>query len=303
MEPEWSDFKVLLALAGAGSVAGAARTLQVDNSTVSRRLAALEAALGTTLLIRGGREFSWTTAGRHALEAAEAMDRAVLQAAQAARSAKEDMKGRVRVAVSPAFVPLLMRLMVPALAEAHPDLEVELLGHYQRLDLARGEADLAVRMAQPVDPGLIGRLALKVGWFVYAAPAYLQARGRPATPEDLSRHRLVLYIEAMHNVPPLRWMEDYRGTGSTHTRVDNLEVAAQTAAAGGGLAVLPSLIGDLAPDLQRAFDTPVAVNDGWVVYHESVRGSARVRVVADALVDCFARHEALFSGLAGRSAT
>ncbi len=302
MDPDWSDFKVVLALAGAGSLAGAARTLQVDHSTVSRRLAALEAALGATLLIRGGREFSWTAEGRKVVEAAEAMDRLATQAAQAVRAAKADMKGRVRVSVSPAFVPVLMRLLLPGLRQACPDIEVELMGHYQRADLARGEADLAVRMAEPTEPGLVARRALVVGWFVYGSAAYLQAHGRPAAPADLARHRLVLYVEAMHSVPALRWMEDHRGEGSLQMRMDNLEVAAQAVAAGGGLAVLPCLLGDAVPGLERALAAPVHRNDGWVVYHESVRHSARVRVVADALVDCFARHEALFSG-AGPGAT
>ena len=80
LTPEWSDFKVLLALARAGSVAGAARELQVDNSTISRRLAALEEALGAKLLIRGGREFSWTAEGRSADRRGEAMEAAATRA-------------------------------------------------------------------------------------------------------------------------------------------------------------------------------------------------------------------------------
>src|SRR5688572_27955092 len=97
---EWSDLRVLLALARAGSVAGAARELQVDNSTISRRLAALEDAVGAKLLIRGGREFTLTGEGRTMLQAAEAAEAATEAALLALRASKLDLKGSVCVSVA-----------------------------------------------------------------------------------------------------------------------------------------------------------------------------------------------------------
>lgn len=294
--PEWSDFRVVLALAHAGSVAGAARELQVDNSTISRRLAALEEALGAKLLIRGGREFSWTAEGRTVIGAAQAMEAAATQALRAVRTAKVTLDGTVRVSVSPAFVPVLLCGMLPALRGAHPSLRVELSGGFQRVDLARGDADIAVRMARPEEPDLVACHAFDCAWFAYAATSYLETRGRPASFDELAQHELVLYTEALHRVPPLRWMEAYRGTARESSRVDNLEVACQTISAGAGIAVLPCFMADPVPGLQRVFAERVAVNGGWVVYHEAARDAARVRVVADALVAFFRSHEAMFSG-------
>lgn len=302
MEPEWSDFRVLLALASAGSVAGAARELQVDNSTVSRRLAALEDALGAKLIIRGGRDFNWTAEGRTALAAAEAMDAAATQAVRSVRKAKAEVEGTVRVSISPGFVPILMRSMLPALRAAHPALRVELGGDFHRVDLAKGEADLAVRMARPGEPDLVGRQAFDCGWYVYASEAYLAASGRPESHAALAQHRLILYAEAMHGVAPLRWMEQHRGSARQVTRVDNLEIACQTIAADGGIAVLPCFIAEAVPNLARVFDDPVGVNTGWIVYHETVRDAARVRVVVDALLAFFANNAPMFSGVeTGRS--
>ena len=122
MTPEWSDFKILLALSRAGSVVGAARELQVDNSTVSRRLAALEEAVGAKLIIRGGREFSWTAEGRTLLDAAEAMEASTAAALRVVRASKVEVEGCVRISVAPAFVQVLMRMMIPALRRAHPSL-------------------------------------------------------------------------------------------------------------------------------------------------------------------------------------
>lgn len=296
MEPEWSDFRVLLALARAGSVAGAARELHVDNSTVSRRLAALEEAVGAKLIIRGGRDFNWTAQGRTLLGAAESMASAAAQATREVHVAKAEVEGAVRISVVPALVPILMRLMLPALRAKHPGLTVELSGDYQRVDLARGEGDVAVRMARPDETDLVARRAFEVGWFVYASKAYLDAHGRPGAPADLAQHRLVLYVEPMHNVAPLRWMEAHRGTARALSRVDNLEIAFQTIVADGGIAVLPAFVADATPTLERVFQDPIGVNTGWIVYHETLRGAARIRSVVDALAEVFERNESLFSG-------
>ena len=295
-EPDWSDFKVLLALARAGSVAGAARVLQIDSSTVSRRLAALEEAIGARLIIRGGREFAWTAEGRSVRAAAEAMEAAATTASLTVRAAKGEIEGSVRVSVSPGFVPLLMRHVLPVLRASHPMLDVELSGNIQRVDLARGDADVAVRMSLPTEAGLVARRAFDLSWFVYAARSYLEENGWPAAPDQLCRHTLVLYAESMHHVEPLRWMEAYRGNSRRVSRVDNLEATCQTIAAGAGIAVLPCFIAEAAPGVVRVFPDRVAVNTGHVVYHEAARDTTRIRVVADALVCFFQTHAATFSG-------
>jgi DNA-binding transcriptional LysR family regulator len=198
--------------------------------------------------------------------------------------------------VAPAFVQVLMREMIPALRQAHPQLSVELRGSFQRADLAKGEADIAVRMARPDEPGLVARRAFDTAWCVYAAKSYLAVRGCPVRFDQLAAHDLVLYAENLHSAPPTRWLEPYKGSTHAASRMDSLETAAQAAVAGGGIAVLPAFVGDATPELQRVFTDPVSVNTGWVAYHESVRDNSRIRAVADALVDFFQAHAAMFSG-------
>ena len=278
MSLEWSDLKVLLALARAGSVAGAARELQVDHSTISRRLAALEEAVGAKLLIRGGREFALTGEGRTMLQAAVAAEAATEAALLALRASKLDLNGSVCVSVAPAFVPVLVRHMIPALRQVHPQLAVELRGSFLRADLAKGEADIAVRMARPDESNLVARRAIDTGWCVYAAKTYLAARGCPASFDQLAQHDLVLYAENLHSAPPTRWLEPYKSAGHTASRMDSLETACDAAVAGGGIAVLPAFVGDATPELQRVFTECVSVNTGWVVYHaERARQPAHPR--------------------------
>ena len=293
----WEDFKVVLALARGGSVAAAARELQVDNSTVSRRLSALEESLGAQILIRNGREFTWTASGLVAVQSAKVMELAISETVRAVAAGKEEVSGVVRVATAPSIVPELVKHVLPELRTAHPGLTVEFGGSYQRVDLARGEADLALRFAKPQEPDFVARHATEVGWFVYASQSYLDLEGRPSSHEDLRRHRLVLYVKQMHAVSPLSWMEQYHAGNQNTARVDSLTLACNMVRAGGGIAVLPTFVGDRVPELVRIFPERIGVNSGWIVYHESMRDSARVRAVSDGLIRYFSRHEGLFSGL------
>lgn len=296
VKAEWSDFKVLLALSRASSVAGAARELQVDQSTISRRLAALEDALGAKLLIRGGREFSWTAEGRATLESAEAMEAAVAAAVRAVRKTKVEVDGSVRVSVAPAFVAMLIRGLLPKLRETHPDLGVAIEGAFARVDLTKGEADIAVRMNRPTEPDLVARRALDLSWFLYASENYLAAHGKPDAHDALSKHSLVLYAEILHSAPPARWLETYKDKARVTSRYDSLETACQAAEVDAGIAVLPAFVAESRPSLVRVFPEAVAVNTGWVVYHDCVRDNTRVRVVVEALLDFFRGQESLFAG-------
>jgi DNA-binding transcriptional LysR family regulator len=293
----WEDFKVVLALARGGSVAAAARELQVDNSTVSRRLSALEESLGAQILIRNGREFTWTASGQVAVQSAKAMEVAISEMVRAVAAGKEDVSGVVRVATAPSIVPELVKHVLPELRTAHPGLTVEFGGSYHRVDLARGEADLALRFAKPQEPDFIARHATEVGWFVYASQSYLDLEGRPSSHDDLRRHRLVLYVKQMHAVSPLSWMEQYHAGNPNTARVDSLTLACNMVSTGGGIAVLPTFVGDRVPGLVRIFPERIGINSGWIVYHESMRDSARVRAVSDGLIRYFSRHENLFSGM------
>ena len=170
MDSDWNDFKVLLALARGGSIAAAARTLGLDHSTVSRRLTALEDSIGSRLLIRGGREFTLTAQGQAARESAEQIEEAVAQVSRLVRSEHLSSGGTVRVSVSPGFIVPMMPMLDIARIK-YPNLDIQLLGDYRRVDLAKGEADIAVRMARPDELGLVGRRTFESGWCPYACAA------------------------------------------------------------------------------------------------------------------------------------
>lgn len=294
-EPEWSDFRLVLALSRGGSVAGAARILGVDSSTVSRRLAAMEQALGACLVVRGGREFALTAEGREAVAAAQSMESVVAGAASSIRAAKTEIDGLVRVSVVPSMLRTLMPLQLIA-AEKYPHLSIELTAAEQIIDLTRGEADIALRMVRPKEVDLIARQAFEIGFGVFASKAYVARYGLPVKPEELSHHRLIQYVEHMLHLPWFAWIDDYASKGAPATRVDSTEMAVGLITTGGGIGVLPCFTGESYAELVHVFPDPIASAVGWIVYHETVRNSARIRAVVDMLAAFLDTHRDELSG-------
>jgi DNA-binding transcriptional LysR family regulator len=292
MEPDWSDLKVILAIGRARSVAGAARAMGVDQSTVSRRLAALEETVGAALVVRGGRELTLTAEGRMLQAAAERIDGIVAEASLALRAAKDDVAGTTRMSCPPGFLLHVMNALRAA-REKYPALNVQVNGDYRTVDLAKGEADLALRAFRPTEPDLIVRKLVDLGWAVYASPAYEEERGLPATFDELPAHALVLYPVTMHSVTGLRWMDEHKGNAKEVVRADNIELAAQVVSSGAGLGVLPAFVAT-PHRLVRVFEENITVTTAYCVYHESARSTARVRATADALASYFEANAAAF---------
>ncbi len=285
-EAEWNDFKLLLALSRGGSLAAAARLLGVDTSTVSRKLASFERTLGATLLLRGGRDFAFTAEGRIAVEAAIAIESIATGAVTSIRAAKEDIAGVVRISTVADVVQYLMPLLA-TVAERYPKLAIELSSAVQIVDLAKGDADIAIRFLQPTNIDLIARKALEWEMGVYASRAYAGKHGLPKTYDALRQHRLVQYNESMLRMPWFSWIEAFAKPGAHATRVESPQVAHALIGAGAGIGVIACATGDASSDLVRVFPDPVACAFGWVVYHESARNSARIRATVDLLLEFF----------------
>lgn len=252
-------------------------------------------SIGACLIVRGGQKFAWTAEGRAVLAAAEAMAGAVAEATRTVRSAKADPAVPVILSCPPGLSALIMR-MLPALKEKHPEVELEVSGENRAVDLARGEADIAIRMFRPTEPGLVCKQAFELGWGVYAAKSYLTDAPALTSFDDLQHHRLVRYVSSMHKVSGPRWLEEHRGAAQGSALIDNTEVAANVVAAGGGIGVLLCARGDTHPDMARVFPDRVASSTGWLVIHESVRDSARIRCAMDALAETLEQHCTLLLG-------
>ena len=269
--------------------------LSVDSSTVSRRLAAMEQSVGSVLVLRSGREFSFTAEGKAAICAAESIEAIITAVATSIRAAKTGVDGVVKLSAVPSMVRPLMPLLSIA-AEKHPKLSIELNAATRVVDLAKGEADIAIRMIRPTEIDLIAKRAFEMGFGVYASRAYAARHDLPKNYEDLKQHRLILYIEPMLHLPWFQWIETYADTTAPAARVDSTEMALGVIASGAGIGVVSCTSGDGMTDLTRVFPEPVAIATGWIVYHEAARNSARIRAVVEMLSELFEVQKDKLSG-------
>lgn len=294
---EWSDFKVILALSRGGSVAAAGRILGVDSSTVSRRLAAAEDAFGAVLVLRGGREFLFTPEGNMALRTAEAMETSILSTTAAIKSAKQAIEGKV-IITTVGMYHYLLRPVCDRLHEKYPGLWFELDDSDHKVNLANGDADIGLRFAEPIEPDLIARKVFDLGWRVFASKEYAAQYGLPKTFEDLRQHRLVLYNEAFHHIKVFAWLEQYKSTEGRFERVKQPTVAIKSVMTGAGLCGIPAYEAAQYPNLVDVFPETYCLQPAYLVYHESQRDSARIRVVMDELVAFLAGKKQELAGLA-----
>ena len=294
-EPEWGDFKIMLALGRGGSVAGAARILGVDSSTVSRRLTAMEEAMGATLIVRGGRDFVLTAEGKKAFGTAELVESAIQSTTKDIAAAKNEIAGLVRISTVPSLTRALMQFN-ELLSQSYPNLSVELSAAYRIVDLAKGEADIAIRMVKPTEIDVIGKRAFEWANGLYASKTYVAKHGLPTKPDDLKHHKLIRYVESMLHLPWFNYVEAYCQNNAGAMRVDSTEMAMAAIVSGAGIGAIACNYGDAHPDLVRALPEPINCTTGWIIYHESNRGSARIKTVIDLLCETFDRQRDLFAG-------
>ncbi len=245
-DPDWNDLRPFLALAREGSLAGAARAMGTRHSTVSRRIDALELALGTRLVHRASGGAALTGAGERLLPLAVTAERAMQAFTAAARNDARPL----RLALPSGFAPLLTAALADLQGRV-PGMAVEVISSSRPADLTGGEADIAVRIGPVADPGLITRTVGRAGWSLYASPAYLAEHPVNADPADLTGHRVIGFHAGLAGSPPDRWLAEH-GTGAEIVlRLAQMTDLVDTARQGLGAALLPCVLADAALGLQR----------------------------------------------------
>ncbi len=295
--PDWNDFRYFLAVAKAGTFAGAARELGVEHTTVARRLTALEGALGTRLFLRGPDGLTLTATGRDVVPLAEEIA-ARAQAIERRVSGEDSrVEGTVRISVSEAMSGYFVKRS-PALRDRHPGLMVEVLTGNHASDLLRGEADLAVRARPVTEPDLVARKLVCAGWSMYASADYVARRGTPPAPETLGGHDVITFDDSMAQTPGGVWFGAHARGCNAAMRGNSVVAVLNAAICGMGVAVLPCFLGEPEPQLRRLTPRILGVRDIHLVVHPDLARVARVRAVMDFIVELFERDAALWTGVA-----
>lgn len=281
---DWNDLRYFLAAARAGTLAGAARALGVEHSTIGRRLTALEEALGVALLTRAPGGVELTEAGARLVPLAEGMERAALQVDEVVTAQNQ----RVRIATPSGFGRHLAPHL-PGFQAAHPGITLELLSSSRLVDLRRGEADLALRTVLGDDDDLVARKLAEVAWSMYAAPAYLARHPAPADPRQLSGHEVLGFETRLAEVPGARWLAEHGHGASVVMRCREMSDMVAACVAGLGIAVVPCMAADLEPSLRRLTSEVLGSRPLYLVYRKEVLVSAAIAAVIDFVTDVFRR--------------
>lgn len=279
----WDDLRYLLAVSRAGSLAGAARALHVDATTVGRRLAALERSLGTRLLLRGTRVLTLTAAAEAVVARAAAVEDAVRALEGTAGEGDAALTGPVRLTASDEVAAHLLAPQLPAFHARYPGLELQLVVSTEVLDLERREADVALRLTAPRGGSLVARRIGELAFAWYAGHDYLVRHGAPGEGR-MAGHRVLLWETGTTSAEQHRLLKASAGARVV-LRSNRSAVLREAAAAGLGIAALPCLGADADPRLARLDPQPVVSRPLWLVMHRDLQRTARLRAVANWLVE------------------
>ncbi|MCF3946420.1 MULTISPECIES: LysR family transcriptional regulator [Acidiphilium] len=280
---DWDDLRTFLAIARAGTLSAAARTLGVRQSTMGRRLAALEAQAGARLLVRTPRGFTLTEAGEAARAEVERMEQAAFAAERAISGRDIRLEGVVRVTTVEGFAEALLMPVFAELSLRFPGIVIELIGDDRTLSLAAREADLAIRLARPRGQSILARKIGTVAFGLYASADYLARHGTPDFAADQGDgHRLILMRDETGSYPELDHMAALAPLARAALRADSRLAHRAAAEAGLGIACLAHHLA-IGADLVRLAAPDPPGREIWLAQHEDTRTTPRIRVVAEAI--------------------
>ncbi|WP_343650398.1 LysR family transcriptional regulator [Herbaspirillum sp.] len=282
----WDDTRIFLALSRETTLRGAARELGVDQATVGRRIAAMEKDLGSVLFLRSSEGYLLTAAGETALVMARRMESAALELQSKLEGQDAALSGTVRITSTDSITVDFLLPALGAMRRRHPGITVDVEVSTQMLSLPRRQSDLAIRNVKPDNPDLVVRRIARWPVGLFASRDYLARHGIPVPGAEFAGHDIVAY-------------KPYTETGKTFSLVDEAARAGQivalmnsslmlrrAVAAGIGIGEMPLHMGE-SEGLVRIWPERVRKQDYdvWLVMHPDLRGTARVRTVADFLAE------------------
>jgi len=285
----WDDARVFLAVCRESTLRGAARVLRVDQATVGRRIAALEKSLNATLFLRTSEGYALTAMGEAALNAVEKMEYSALELERQIQGLDDRLTGNVRVSTTDS---LAIDFLIPAIARLHgqhPDVRVQLDASTQMLNLAKREADIAVRNARPENPDLIARRLARWPVGVFASQAYVDVHGVPTPGTAFEGHDLVVYQPYLQGNKEITLAGEPVNCGRIVASLNSSLLIRRSIAAGLGVGEIPIYMGER-DGLVRLWPgrTRLLPYEVWLVTHADLRHTARVRAVIEQIVEAFA---------------
>lgn len=287
---DWNDLRPFLAVYRHGSTLAASRTLKVSQSTVLRRIQALEAKLGLSLFDKTPGGYAPTAAARSLIARAEAAEREIEAFMAAAHAERRQISARIRLTANDAFN-IVLQPALSAFRTEHPEMRIDLTTTSEILDLEAGKADVALRglSSPPNQPDLIGRRICIDSWSVYCTRSYAASHGVPASLATLPRHSFFTVDENFPRVPLVLWLERHVPAEAIALRQNSIGGLLTSVRAGFGFTLMSDFLAAADPALQRCFTPEIDQwPEIWLLYPERLRGAPRVRLFIEYLASYFA---------------
>jgi DNA-binding transcriptional LysR family regulator len=286
--PDWTLIRSFLAVAEAGSLSGAARVTGISQPTLGRHIQAIEAALQVPLFTRIAQGLALTEAGQALLAPARAMQAAAADLALTARGHATGIEGTVRITASRVVSHYVLPPVLSRLRAEEPGIQIDLVPSDTTENLLFGEADIALRMYRPTQADLVARQIGELPLGLYAAKAYLDRRGRPASVEDLMQMDFVGQDRMDQIIRVMKMLGMDVPRSFFPVRCDDPLTYVELVRAGCGLGGILRRLGDADPELERIDVIPDLPSlPVWLTAAPRLRQSPRLRRVWDALAAAF----------------
>jgi len=283
---DWNQVRAFLAAVEEGSFSAAARTLGLTQPTLGRQVAALEKELGVVVFERGRRPITLTQSGLELLDHVRDMGEAANRISLTAAGQSQTIEGQVSISAGDIVATHFLPPILKRLRHLAPGIEVEVISSNAVSDLTRREADIAIRHVRPEQPDLIAKLIRQSTGHLYASTNYLDARGRPSNPDDLTDADFIGYESPERMISVLNPLglsltkSNFKLTSTSGLVI--MELLKQ----GLGITVMPKEFSALASGIERVLPQCVAIPvSTWLVTHRELHTSRRIRLVFDVLAE------------------
>ncbi len=286
----WQDLRYLLEVVNCGSLTAAARKLEVNQTTVSRRISALEKALNVPLFDRSANGWQITPVGESVLRPIEAIAEEVLGIDRLVQVDRQELSGKLRITAPDTCIQGLLMPGLNRFSARYPDIDIDVIATEAVLDLSVHDADVAFRATDKPPPNVLGTHIADFAYAVYSTPALLQ--------QYLDDPGKVGVIDwsVDHHVAP-RWVRAAFPHMQIRYRANSLNVAFNMARQGLGFALLPCGLGDASSRLCRVpTDYRAGTKGFWLLSHIDLRTTARIRIFRDFMLDAIKPYIPLIEG-------
>jgi len=289
---DWDDVRHFLEVVRSGSATRAAVQMGINNTTVYRRISALEKQLGKNLFERLNNGWVLTPVGESIVAYAESMAEDANSIERQILADSHELSGLLRVTAPDHCFDHLVMPAIRKFIQRYPDINLELVATADELDLASREADVALRGTNDPPPNLVGRRIAQIGFEVYGTQALKEQVANNPDAEDIP---CITWVGDGHSRPP--WIEKNFCNTQRIYRTTSFPVMLAMAHEGIGITRLACLLGDPDPNLHRI---PAIHNEPgpalWVLSHVDLRTTARVRIFRDFLVEELEGKKSLIEG-------